>query len=311
MKDSVVFVASVLALLTAATTAAAQPRADHHQHLFSPDAAALSPAVKVVTASDLIAQLDATGTQQAVILSLAYQYANPNRPAVAGEYDRVRAENDWTSAQVARFPRRLRGFCSVNPLKDYAVMEVERCANDRYIKSGLKLHFGNSDVDLDNPQHVERLRAVFRAANRHRMAVLIHIRASVTLRRPWGAQQAMVFLEQVLPEAHDVPVQVAHLAGAGSYDDATDGALGVFADAITRRDPRVKRLYFDISGVAGIGPWREKVDVIVARMRQIGVSRLLYGSDLPPQDALAAFHQLPLTAREFAAIERNVAPYLK
>jgi len=32
----------LLALLPA-TMAAAQPRADHHQHLFSPDAAALAP----------------------------------------------------------------------------------------------------------------------------------------------------------------------------------------------------------------------------------------------------------------------------
>jgi hypothetical protein len=31
------------------------------------------------------------------------------------------AENDWTSAQVAKYPHRLIGFCSVNPLRPYAV----------------------------------------------------------------------------------------------------------------------------------------------------------------------------------------------
>jgi hypothetical protein len=31
------------------------------------------------------------------------------------------AENDWTSAQVAKYPHRLIGFCSVNSLRPYAV----------------------------------------------------------------------------------------------------------------------------------------------------------------------------------------------
>jgi hypothetical protein len=31
------------------------------------------------------------------------------------------AENHWTSAQVAKYPHRLIGFCSVNPLRPYAV----------------------------------------------------------------------------------------------------------------------------------------------------------------------------------------------
>ena len=72
----------------------------------------------------------------------------------------MRAENDWTSQQVSRFSDRLRGFCAVNPLKEYALDELARCAKDPQLHFGLKLHFGNSDVDLDNPIHVEQLRRV-------------------------------------------------------------------------------------------------------------------------------------------------------
>ena len=39
----------------------------------------------------------------------------------------VKAENDWTAQQVAQYPDRLRAFCSVNPLKPYALDEVARC----------------------------------------------------------------------------------------------------------------------------------------------------------------------------------------
>jgi uncharacterized protein len=202
-------------------------------------------------------------------------------------------------------------------LKDYAVSEVTRCAKDPHLKYGVKMHFGNSDVDVLNTEHVERLRRVFRAANDHGMAIIVHLRTSVTRKRPYGARYARTFMDDVMPAAPDVPIQIAHLAGAGGYDDPlVDEALGVFAEAAARRDPRLSRLSFDVSGVAGLGTWKERVDVIVARIRQLGVERILYGSDgavgeNSPEKALAAFRQLPLTADEFRTIESNIAPYMR
>jgi predicted TIM-barrel fold metal-dependent hydrolase len=227
---------------------------DYHQHLFSPAVTKLSPGLRSIDASDLIALLSSAGIRRALVFSVAYQFGNPNKSAIEDEYDQVKAENDWTSQQVARFPDRLRGFCSVNPLKDYAIKELARCAKDPQLHFGLKLHFGNSDVDLDNPQHVEQLRLVLRLANEHQMVIAVHMRASVTRKRPYGAAQARIFLNEILPAAPDVPVQIAHLAGAGGYDDpSVDEALAVFVDAIARQDPRMAHVYFDVSGVAGYG----------------------------------------------------------
>src|SRR5262245_42965853 len=63
------------------------PLADHHQHLFSPELAALmtttppvSP-VKPRTAADLVEQLDAAGIKRAVVLSTAYIFEQPSRKA--------------------------------------------------------------------------------------------------------------------------------------------------------------------------------------------------------------------------------------
>lgn len=290
---------------------------DHHQHFFSKAVSGFSPTLPVVTADDLIPLLDAAGISRAVILSQGYQFGNPNRPPVEDEYAKVRAENDWTSQQIARHPGRLRGFCGLNPLKDYAVEEVTRCAKDPHLKFGLKMHFGNSDVDVLNTDHLERLRRVFRTANDHHMAIVVHLRTSVTRKRPYGARYARIFIDDVASAAPDVPIQIAHLAGAGGYDDPlVDEALGVFAEAATLRDPRLSRFYFDVSGVAGLGNWKQRVDLIAARLRQLGVERILYGSDgavseNSPQKALAAFRQLPLTAAEFRTIESNVAPYMR
>jgi predicted TIM-barrel fold metal-dependent hydrolase len=295
-----------------------QPAIDYHEHLLSPSAAKLGSLSSPVTTSELIPLMDAAGVRRALVLSLAYQYGNPNRPPVPDEYAQVKGENDWTARQVAGFPDRLRAFCGVDPLKDYALSEIARCARDPYLHYGLKLHFGNSDVDLDNSEHVLRLRQIFQAADQHGMAIAVHLRPSVTRHRRYGAKEAKIFLNEVVPSAPDVPIQIAHLAGSGGYDDpSVDEALSVFVDAISKGDPRVAHVYFDISGVAGLGQWKEKKAAIAARIRQVGVSRILWGSDgafgggMTPEQALRAYRALPLSHEEFETIDRNIAPYMR
>jgi predicted TIM-barrel fold metal-dependent hydrolase len=228
----------------------------------------------------------------------------------------VRAENDWTSQQVSLYPDRLRGFCGVNPLRDYAVDEIARCAKDPLLRSGIKLHLGNSDVDLDNPEHVRKLAGVFGEADRHGMAIVIHMHPSVTRNRPYGARQARVFLEEVLTAAPHVYVQVAHLCGAGDYDPPIDDALGVFAEAIAHHDPRVARVYFDISGMLSGSVLKANGSRIATRVRQLGPDRILFGSDgagpgTTPREYWTSFRKLPLSEEEFRTIENNVAAYMK
>jgi predicted TIM-barrel fold metal-dependent hydrolase len=297
------------------------PLADMHQHLFSPAAAALvspasGPLIQPITAKHVIQLLDEAGIRRALVLSVAYTFGNPNRN-VEEEYEKVKAENDWTSQQAAQFPDRLRAFCSFNPLKDYALEELARCARDPRLRRGLKLHFGNSDVDYQNLAHIERVRAVLQAANRNRMAVVIHMRASITNQRAYGPDEARIFLDQLLPAAPDVPIQIAHMAGAGGYDEVTDQAVGVFADAIRRKDVRTRRLYFDVTSVVAQELAPEQNRRISARLRQLGVGRVLYGSDADgggnphPKELWAMFRKLDLSEAEFRTIARNLPPYIR
>jgi hypothetical protein len=100
------FLSCLLVLVTLGSVPHAQsgPVADYHQHLFSPGIAALisppPPAVPVkpIVASDVISLLDAAGIRRAVILSVAYIWGHPDR-LVDNEYEKVKAENDWTSQQ--------------------------------------------------------------------------------------------------------------------------------------------------------------------------------------------------------------------
>src|SRR4030095_6209854 len=113
------------------------------------------------------------------------------------------------AAQAARYPTRLVAFCGLNPLTDDALSKLARCAKTPGLQRGVKLHFGNSDVQLDNPDHLARVQRVFAAANANRMAIVVHLRASISRQRPYGAPQARLFLAEVMPNAPDVPVQIA------------------------------------------------------------------------------------------------------
>jgi predicted TIM-barrel fold metal-dependent hydrolase len=262
----------------------------------------------VEDAAALVELLDAAGIERAVVLSDAYWFDSPKHD-VRDAYAAVRAENDWTAQQVARFPKRLVAFCSFNPLANYAITELERCQSGGFL--GLKLHFGMSEVDLKNPVHVEKVRAVMAAANRLHMPVIIHVRAD----RTYGREQAEVLLSRIVTAAPDVVVQIAHLWGGEGFSDE---ALAVYADAVSSGDPRTKNLYFDVAEAALVARGQtETLRTIARRIHQIGVTRVLFGSDGPVPEALAPREawrdfrtNVPLTEAEIAAIAGNVAPYL-
>lgn len=266
-------------------------------------------APELVTAEQLVSQLAEAGIQRALVLSLAYWFGSPYWAPVEDEYAKVRAENDWTADQVARFPDQLVAFCSFNPLEDYALAELERCAANPHL-NGLKLHFANSQVDVFDPEHVEKLRRVFRAANRQGLPIVVHLWVPGGT---YGRRHAEVFLERILLEAPDVVVQIAHFAGGGP--GYTDEALAVYAEAIAAGDARTRNLYFDIASVAEGLRTRTELFLFAERIRQVGLERVLFGADMVPPPALEpwiAFRsRVPLTEAEFRAIADNIAPYLR
>jgi predicted TIM-barrel fold metal-dependent hydrolase len=321
MRTLVLGLALAATVVCGSARAQSAPVADHHQHVFSDAIITLlgpDSGLKPLPAKDVISLLDAAGIRRAVLLSTAYMYGSPRRE-IADEYALARAENDWTAAQAAQFPGRLIAFCGIAPLKDYALDEIRRCAGRPGLKHGIKLHLGNSDVQLDQPAHVKRLAEVFAAANREGMAILVHMRASIRNKRPYGAPEAQAFLDKVLPAAPDVPVQLAHLAGTGpGFDDPPSRAvLATLAEAMERRHPATRNLWFDVASIAQNDTAPQDAAELVKRLRQIGMGRVLYGTDsaqgenLRPREAWAAFRKLPLTEAEFKQVAENVAPYFR
>ena len=268
---------------------------------------------KPILADQLVAELDDAGIRRGVVLSTAYWYGNPrHRFSDAEAAAKTRADNDWTVAQVSRHPERLVAFCGVTVLADHAPAEIARCASLPGVK-GIKTHFANASVDLKNPEHVAKVKRFFQAANANRMAVVAHVRT----RGEWLPEHARIVLEQILPAAPDIPIQLAHM---GSSSGQPDAATAVFADAIVARDPRVRNLYFDITQTVlpDDSQSKEELAQMADVFRRIGLERIFFGTDMtgpggnpPPREHWKAVRKLPLTDAELRVLAANVPPYLR
>jgi predicted TIM-barrel fold metal-dependent hydrolase len=309
MKQLVAFAACMLAACaTPNATTRTAPLVDYHQHLVSP---AFQPFVKLPLrdGAALVRQLDAAGINRAVVLSVAYTYGDERKPIAEQDRDRMtRQENDWTSVQVMANSLRLIGFCSANPLREAALAELQRCLKLPGMM-GIKQHWGNSGVTLRDPAHLARMQQVFGLAEQLRVPILVHMRARGG--ENYGAEDARLFVEKLLPVAPDVDVIVAHFAGGGDYSDELDQVMAAFAEAVQKREPGTKNLYFDVAGVVTEESTPHLSALIAKRIRQIGPKHILYGSDtLPPGGSIHAGWEifrskLPLTPAEFQTIMQN------
>ncbi len=305
--------------------AANVPPTDHHAHIGSSKATAALGEMRryfnepgppgdtiARTPEWFISQMDSAGVKQSIVLSVAYWFGSPPLQG-ASEAANVREENDWVADAVARFPDRIIGFCSVNPLRDYAVAEIDRCATNRRI-SGLKLHLANSVVDLTDTTHVKRVAEAFEAANRHQLAIVMHMWTPAWVTDPTrGRADAEVVLQRLLPLAPQVPVQLAHFAGGGSFGEGADLALLTFIPAIKAKSKTVANLYFDIAVVVSARQPLWMRTRIAERIREVGIKRILYGTDgtRAAENWAELRTLLPLTVDEFAVVQTNRLPVFR
>lgn len=266
-------------------------------------------------AEKVIEVLDDAGIRYATVLSTAYWFGDPDKEITdADRFAGTRAENDWVIAESRKYPDRLIPFCGVNPVADYAIAEMERCAALGI--RGMKIH-RNSKFDPARAEDMERLKRFFRAANRLGLAIVIHLRGDTRL-----------YIDHILPEAPDIPIQIAHMASG--WENAE-----LFAEAIQAGKPGTRNLWFDWTqalrienwwnyggpsgGVAYPGTYKpETLAELAEIMRKIGLDRILYGSDMPlawnpsPRDWWRrTILRLPLTDDEVRNIADNLPPYAR
>ena len=92
----------------------------------------------------------------------------------------------------------------------------------------------------------------------------------------------------------------------------------MLGDAVQRGDSATRQLWFDVAQISMAAPTDDDRAEIVKRMRQLGIARMLYGSDgpewngVPPKRHWLEFAScMPLTREELDTIAGNVVPYMR
>ena len=307
MKLAIALLPLLAGCMTSRPATLDAPIVDYHQHLVSP---AFAPVAKQPQrdGAALVREMDVAGVQRAVVLSVGYSFGDERKKRPNPDL-LTRQENDWTSRQVMADAPRLIGFCSANPLRQAALAELDRCLALPGMV-GIKVHMGNAGISLRDPAHLATMQRLFALAQRRGAPVLVHMRARGGTN--FGAEDARLFLEKVVPLAPSIEIVVAHLgASSPGYPDQNDEVMAAFATAAERGDPRMRNLYFDVAANVNLEITPAEGAIIAKRMREIGVQRFLYGSDLtPPGGSIDAGWEIfrskvPLTPVELQRIASN------
>lgn len=318
------------------------PLADHHMHIQSQlisdwlrEMQAAAPKAfdgisddlfAVRSGADAVRELDRAGVKQGVLLSMGYMFGFAAVPLAPAEMARrMRAENRFNVAAALASKGRLVAFVGINPFKPNAIEELEYWSRQRGA-AGIKLHLGNSGFDPGNAEQVGKLATFFAAARKARMPIVVHLRGAA----PYTAANVRIFVDKVLSQAGDLPVQIAHGGGYGGIDQPTLDALAVYGQAIVRKAPGTANLVFDLSAVVQFDPAKapepkdptdtrtieEMRATYVAAMRRIGIDRFVLASDWPALHPPAEYFaiertMLPVTDAEWRRLCANLAPYLR
>jgi predicted TIM-barrel fold metal-dependent hydrolase len=258
------------------------PIIDAHTHVM------LDPQAQIVAAphppESYRALVDGSRVSRAAALTIA------NRD----DLDRTRSRND----ALLKLAEESAGFfypaCSVHPADGAAALaEIDRVADAG--SAWLKLHPSRQEFSVDDPD----VATVVRRATEHNIPVLFDAYS------PWDANQPGKFanLATALPDARLI---LAHAHGPAFPQ------LLIY-DILARYPGWKRRVWVDIS-VTGLllagGPFAEQFAWV---LRKLGTDRVLFGSDYPLDDPLAAagaVAKLGFTDAEQAAILHDNAAAL-
>lgn len=262
---------------------------DHHVHILSPqlikDWKNLGvPFSKPDSAYSSISYiLSKIKTEKVFLLSMAYLYGSQDF-SIVDEYENVKRENNYVNEQAEIFNDRCAAFFSINPLKDYAEIEVVRCI-DSLNMDGIKLHLNNSGVNLRNIEHRNKLFAVLKIANDKKFPVMLHLHNG---NENFGAEETDIFIDSVLTKLPGIELYIAHFGNSGGYNTKSEEVLNEFIKYFKTAEVLKQKIYFDISAVlltedieniAALNG--EDINKLSKKIKEIGLKRIVLGSDYP------------------------------
>ncbi len=207
---------------------------------------------KLATADELIASMDKDGIDISVILNIGWT-----------THELCVETNDYILESIARYPKRLIGFCTVQPQSlEAALDEIERCA-----KGGIR---GVGEMRPDMPwldlRDEEVMKPFIEAIIRHNLILLTHASEPVGHQYPGKGAVTPDRLYPFITSYPDLTIVCAHWGGG----------LPFYALM-----PEVKKAMSNVFFDTAASPFLYTSQVYHQVIQLVGADKVLFGSDYP------------------------------
>jgi len=207
---------------------------------------------KLATTDELIASMDKAGIDISVIVNTGWT-----------THDLCVETNDYILESIARYPKRLIGFCAVQPqAPEAAIVEIERCA-----RGGIRgIGEMRPDMQLFDLGDEEAMQPVVDALRKHRLILLTHASEPVGHDYPG---KGIITPDRLYPFINNFPDLTIVCAHWG-------GGLPFYA-LMPEVKQAMKNVFFDTAA----SPFLYSPQVYNQVIQLVGADRILFGSDYP------------------------------
>jgi len=214
---------------------------------------------KIATAEELIESMDRADIDASVIVNLGWM-----------THELCVETNDYILESTARYPKRLIGFCTVQPQSlDAAIAEIERCARGGARGIGEM----RPDIQLLDLEDESIITPFMEAIKQHRLILLTHTSEPVGHDYPGKGIITPDVLYPFITHHPEVTIVCAHWGG------------GLPFYALMPEVPKaLQNVYFDTAA----SPFLYQPQIYALASQLVGADKILFGSDYPllPQTRL-------------------------
>lgn len=264
---------------------------DSHVHLMSPGLVKYWKGIGIPFSksesnySDIDTIVENNKSKYINLIGMGYVYGNPEYYQGEDSYQRMLDENDYLLKTAKSYPEKIIPFFAIDPLKDYAINELERCYQINS-KSGLKLHFNASQVYLTEPEHLDKVKQVFKKSAEYKLPILLHFD---NWHPKFGELDIELLVDSILNEIKPIQLQIAHFGTSGGFNEKTKRFIDAFVALRNQnRIPSKHKILFDISAVAldkdseGVSKLSEEEFMELKKyINKIGIDNIVFGTDYP------------------------------
>ena len=207
---------------------------------------------KLATADELVASMDKAGIDISVIVNIGWT-----------THELCVETNDYILESIARYPRRLIGFCSVQPLSyEAAITEVERCA-----KAGIRgVGEIRPDIQLFDLMDDEAIKPLIEVIKKHKLILLTHASEPVGHTYPGKGAITPEILYPFITNHPDLTIVCAHWGGGLPFYTLM---------------PEVKKAMNNVFFDTAASPLLFNPQVYAQVIQMVGAEKILFGSDYP------------------------------